>query len=236
MNLEIAPDRDTAIDRLCERIVGASPRSLVLTGGTTAGAAYEQLASPAWRARLDWSQVTLFFGDERRVPPDDETSCYRLAWETLISRVEPRAVERMRGEAPDADAEAERYAALLPERLDVTLLSMGEDGHCASLFPGSPQLAERERLCVTGLAPYPPFERITLTLPALNRSRLVLILALGERKRDALNRIRSGESLPSAQVAPPDGEVVWIADGAAAGASADERGSSRSLPRSPPTV
>ena len=93
---------------------------------------------------------------------------------------------------------------------------MGEDGHCASLFPGSPQLAERERLCTTGLAPYAPFERFTLTLPALDRSRLVLILVLGEQasaRRSA--RSARGEQLPSAQVAPVDGEVVWIVDRAA---------------------
>jgi 6-phosphogluconolactonase len=217
MNIDVCPDADAAILGLCERIVAAAPRSLVLTGGTTAGAAYNLLASEAWRERMDWSQVTLYFGDERRVPPDDPGSCYRLAVETLLTGVTPAAVERMRGEEPDGDAEAARYAALLPERLDITLLSMGEDGHCASLFPGSPQLAERERLCATGLASYAPFERITLTLPALDRSRLVLILALGERKRDALARIRAGEQLPSAQVAPTDGEVVWIADRAAAG-------------------
>jgi 6-phosphogluconolactonase len=217
MNLDVSPDTATAIDRLCERIAGAAPRSLVLTGGTTAGAAYEQLASPAWRERVAWSQVTLYFGDERRVPPDDEGSCYRLAAETLLAGLTPAGVERMRGEEPDGDAEAERYGALLPGRLDVTLLSMGEDGHCASLFPGSPQLAERERPCVTGLAPYAPRERITLTLPALARSRLVLILALGERKREALARIRAGERLPSAQVTPAGGEVVWIVDRAALG-------------------
>jgi 6-phosphogluconolactonase len=137
--------------------------------------------------------------------------------ETLLSGVTPAGVERMRGEEPDGDAEADRYGSLLPGRLDVTLLSMGEDGHCASLFPGSPQLAERDKLCTTGLAPYAPYERITLTLPALERSRLVLILALGERKRAALARIRAGEPLPSAQVAPPDGEVVWVVDRAALG-------------------
>ena len=216
MNLDVSPDADAAIERLCELIAKAAPRSLVLTGGTTAGAAYRLLASEAWRDRLDWSQVTLYFGDERRVPPDDEGSCYRLAMDTLAG-VTPARVERMRGEEPDGDAEADRYAALLPERLDVTLLSMGEDGHCASLFPGSPQLAERERLCTTGLAPYAPYERITLTLPALDRSRLVLILALGERKRDALARIRAGERLPSALVEPTDGQVVWIVDQAALG-------------------
>ena len=217
MNLDVSPGPDAAIARLCELIAGAAPASLVLTGGTTAGAAYDLLASEAWRTRLDWSRVTLYFGDERRVPPDDEGSCYRLVTETLLRGVTPAGVERMRGEEPDGEAEAHRYGALLPDRLDVTLLSMGEDGHCASLFPGSAQLAERERLCATGLAPYPPHERITLTLPALERSRLVLILALGERKREALARIRSGEALPSAQVAPVDGEVVWIVDRAALG-------------------
>jgi 6-phosphogluconolactonase len=215
VNLDVSSSAEEAIGRLCESIVAAAPRSLVLTGGTTAGAAYGQLASQAWRERVDWSQVALYFGDERRVPPDDPGSCYRLAAETLMAGVTPASVERMRGEEPDGDAEAARYGALLPERLDVTLLSMGEDGHCASLFPGSPQLEERERLCTTGLAPYAPYERITLTLPALARSRLVLILALGERKRDALARIRAGERLPSAQVAPLAGEVVWLVDEAA---------------------
>ena len=216
MKLDASPDADAAIERLCGLIAEAAPQSLVLTGGTTAGAAYRRLASEAWRDRLEWSQITLYFGDERRVPPDDEGSCYRLATETLAG-VTPAGIERMRGEEPDGEAEADRYAALLPERFDVTLLSMGEDGHCASLFPGSPQLAERERLCTTGLAPYAPYERITLTLPALDRSRLVLILALGERKRDALARIRAGERLPSALVEPSDGQVVWIVDQAALG-------------------
>ena len=100
--------------------------------------------------------MTLYFGDERRVPPDDEGSCYRLASETLLSGVTPAGVERMRGEEPDGDGEAARYGALLPARLDVTLLSMGEDGHCASLFPGAPQLEERARLCATAVASYEP--------------------------------------------------------------------------------
>jgi 6-phosphogluconolactonase len=217
VNLDVSAGAEEAIGRLCERIVAVAPRSLVLTGGTTAGAAYDLLASEAWRERLDWAGVTLYFGDERRVPPDDPGSCYRLVTETLLTGVTPAGVERMRGEEPDGEAEADRYGALLPHKLDVTLLSMGEDGHCASLFPGSPQLEEPERLCVAGLAPYAPVERITLTLPALARSRLVLILALGERKREALGRIRGGEPLPSSLVAPTDGEVVWIADEAALG-------------------
>jgi 6-phosphogluconolactonase len=217
MNLDISPSPEAAIERLCTLIAAAQPTSLVLTGGTTAGAAYTALASEAWRNRVDWSGVTLYFGDERRVPPDDPGSCFLLAEQTLLAGVTPAGVERMRGEEPDGDGEAARYASLLPERFDVTLLSMGEDGHCASLFPGSPQLAEHRLLCTTGLAPYAPYERITLTLPALDRSRLVLILALGERKREPLARIRAGERLPSALVAPDDGEVVWLVDHAALG-------------------
>ena len=76
MKLDVSSTADAAVGRLCELIADAAPGSLVLTGGTTAGAAYELLASDAWRARLDWSRVTLYFGDERRVPPDDEGSCY----------------------------------------------------------------------------------------------------------------------------------------------------------------
>ena len=217
MNVLEHETAEQAIAALCERVVESAPTSLVLTGGTTAGAAYRLLASEAWRDRIDWSRVTLYFGDERRVPPDDEGACFRLAQETLLTGVSPMAVERMRGEARDVEAEADRYAALVPTRFDVTLLSMGDDGHCASLFPGSPQLDESERLCVPGLAPYVPVERYTLTLAALARSRLVLILALGERKADALARIRAGEPLPASMVQPSDGEVVWLADRAAVG-------------------
>jgi len=106
MNLDVSADADSAIERLCDLIAGAAPRSLVVTGGTTAGAAYELLASEAWRERLDWSRVTLYLGDERRVPPDDPGSCYLLVAETLLTGVTPAGVERMRGEEPDGDAEA----------------------------------------------------------------------------------------------------------------------------------
>lgn len=217
MNILVYSDPERTIRALCERIVRAQPSSLVLTGGSTAGAAYKLLASEEWRRRIDWPGLTLYFGDERRVPPDDEGSCFRLAETTLLAGVNPLAVERMRGEAADPEAEAARYAASLPGRFDVTLLSMGEDGHCASLFPGSPQLAETERLCVPGIAPYEPAERYTLTLPALDRSRLVLVMAIGSKKRDALARLQAGEGLPSGLVAPPDGEVIWFADEDAAG-------------------
>jgi 6-phosphogluconolactonase len=216
LDLRVHETRDAAVDAFCEQIWEAAPRTLVLTGGSTAGDAYRMLAEPANRDRLDWGQVELLFGDERRVPPDSRDSNYLLVAETLLSGVRPGRVERMRGEAADPEAEARRYEGLIPDRLDVTLLGMGEDGHCASLFPGEPVLEERERLVVPSTAHYPPYERYTMTFPALNRSKLVLFLVLGAKKAPALGAIARGDDLPSARVRPTDGHVIWIVDRPAA--------------------
>jgi 6-phosphogluconolactonase len=216
MDVRVFDDRAATVHAFCELVVEAQPSTFVLTGGTTAGAAYELLSSDDWRGRLDWGRMTLLFGDERRVPPDSSDSCFHLAQETLLTHVRPSAVERMRGEAHDPDAEAERYGALVPERLDVVMLGMGDDGHCASLFPGEPSLDVTDRLCIPSRAHYAPFERLTLTFPALNRGRLVLFLVVGESKADALAAIAGGEDRPSARVQPADGGVVWVVDQAAA--------------------
>jgi 6-phosphogluconolactonase len=216
LDVRVHETRDAAVDAVCELIWEAAPRSLVLTGGSTAGDAYRLLAEPDNRDRLDWGSVELLFGDERRVPPDSRDSNYRLAAETLLAGVRPGRVERMLGEAADPEAEARRYAGLIPERLDVTLLGMGDDGHCASLFPGEPVLEERERLVVPSHAHYAPFERYTLTYAALDRSKLVLFFVLGANKAEALGAIARGEDRPSARVRPTDGHVIWIVDRAAA--------------------
>jgi 6-phosphogluconolactonase len=217
LDLRVHDTREQTIAAFCDALVAAQPRSYVLTGGTTAGDAYLLLASDGWRDRLPWGEMTLYFGDERRVPPDSEESCFHLVQTTLLMGVRPRAVERMRGEADDPEAEADRYGALIPEWLDFTMLGMGDDGHCASLFPGEPVLEVRDRLCVPSRAHYPPYERLTLTFPALNRSRLVAFLVIGERKAPALAAIARGEDLPAGRVRPADGRVVWFVDRAAAG-------------------
>jgi 6-phosphogluconolactonase len=216
MDVRVHEDKPSAIRTFCELIWEAAPRSLVLTGGGTAGDAYRMLSSDEGRERLDWGSVEVFFGDERRVPPDSEDSNYHLAQETLLGGVRPARVERMRGEAEDIESEADRYAALLPGRLDVTLLGMGDDGHCASLFPGEPVLHETGRLVVPSQGHYEPRGRYTLTFPALNSSRLVLFLVLGSKKARALGEIARGADLPSANVRPDDGRVVWIVDREAA--------------------
>jgi 6-phosphogluconolactonase len=216
MDVQVFEDRSAAILGFCELLVEARPSTVVLTGGTTAGDAYTLLASDGWRDRLPWGEATLYFGDERRVPPDSPDSCYRLAADTLLAGVTPKAVERMRGEADDPEAEADRYGALIPDRLDVVMLGMGDDGHCASLFPGEPSLDVTDRLCIPSRAHYAPFERLTLTYPALDRARLVVFLVIGEKKAEALAAIQRGEDRPAGRVHPPDGRVVWVADRAAA--------------------
>ena len=212
MNARVHADRRAAVEALCEHIVTLQPRTLVLTGGSTAGDAYRLLASPAWRSRLTWGEMTLLFGDERRVPPTSDDSNYRLVEQTLLAGVTPAAVERMHGEAEDPAAEADRYGALVPERLDLTLLGMGDDGHCASLFPGEPALNVSDRLCVPSRAHYAPFERFTLTYPALNRSQHVAFLVLGSSKAEAVAAIARGDDRPAGRVAPAGADVTWFLD------------------------
>jgi 6-phosphogluconolactonase len=216
IDIRVQDTIDQGVETVCELVWDAAPRSLVLTGGTSCSDVYRMLAHPQYRDRLDWGSVELLWSDERRVPPDSPDSNYRLAAETLLAGVRPGRVERMLGEAADPEAEAVRYAGLVPEQLDVVMLGMGADGHCASLFPGEPVLDITDRLVVPSRAHYAPFERYTMTFPALDRARLVVFFVLGASKADALAAIVRGEDLPSARVRPTNGSVIWIVDRAAA--------------------
>lgn len=195
---------------------------IALAGGSTPKAAYEAAA----KSGADWSRSTLWFGDERCVDPDDDLSNFRMAREALIDRLEEGPeVRRMPGElGPEAGAEAyeRQLDAGLPDgRLDLILLGLGPDGHCASLFPGAPALAERARRAVgvpeAGMEPFVP--RITLTLPVLNAGREVVFLAAGESKAEAVARAFAappGPETPSSLVAPADGSLVVMLDERAA--------------------
>jgi 6-phosphogluconolactonase len=169
--------------------------SIVLTGGSTPGRAYERAAE---RAR-DWGRVDLWWGDERCVPPEDERSNYRLARETLLDRLEvqPRSVHRIRGELAPDEAARELDEALQGVMLDLVLLGLGPDGHMASLFAGSPQLAVEDRLATSGPAGLEPFvDRVTLTVPALLSANRIVFLVSGEGKADAVARAFEGEITP----------------------------------------
>jgi 6-phosphogluconolactonase len=169
--------------------------SIVLTGGESVGGAYEQAA----RLQPDWRRVTLWWGDERCVPPDDERSNFRLGKETLLDRVEvaPREVHRMRGEL-DPQAAADDYeAAVEGVTLQLLLLGLGGDGHMASLFAGSPQLAVEDRRVAWGPSGLEPFvDRVTLTLPAIRSAERIVFLVTGEGKADAVARAFGGEISP----------------------------------------
>ena len=164
----------------------------MLTGGASVGDAYEHAA----RLEPDWSKVTLWWGDERCVPPDDERSNYRLAKETLLDRLEvpPAAVHRMRGELDPAVA-ADEYDALLEGvEFQLLLLGLGGDGHMASLFAGSRQLDVVDRRVTWGPAGLEPFvDRVTLTLPAIQSAARIVFLVAGEGKAEAVARAFGGE-------------------------------------------
>ncbi|SRR6266542_2837940 len=168
--------------------------TIVLTGGSSVASAYELAAA----LEPDWSGASVWWSDERCVPPDDPRSNFGLAKRTLLDRLDEQPdVHRVRGELDPADASGEYERALEGVVLDLLLLGLGTDGHIASLFPGSPQLDERERLVTSGPAGLEPFvDRVTMTLPALLSARRILFLVTGADKADAVERAFGGEIAP----------------------------------------
>jgi 6-phosphogluconolactonase len=193
VQLTVAADPEDAAVRAAAALAAAARTggSISLAGSNTPRRSYELLAA---EAGIDWSRVHLWFGDERCVAPDDPGSNYRMARESLISRIDIPAgnVHRIRGE-DDPDAAAAAYAGEIEGlSLDVALLGLGPDGHTASLFPESPALGVRDRAAVAVTASKPPPRRITLTLPVFERAASILILAPGESKADAIAAVLRG--------------------------------------------
>jgi 6-phosphogluconolactonase len=204
--------------------------SVALSGGSTPKVLFELLAkgepsTPAWP--FDWNRVHIFFGDERCVPPDHVESNYKMAYDTLLSRVPlPTSnVHRMKGEI-DPNEAAKEYGQTLKHLygdggLDLVLLGMGDDGHTASLFPGTPALDETHHRVVAQLVEKSTTGRswrITMTAPFINRSREVAVLMAGAGKADRLAEVLHGPRDPHRlpiQLIQPAGRMVWIVDEAA---------------------
>jgi len=202
-----------------ELVAGArTGQSLVLTGGGTPGRAYELAAE----REPDWSAASLWWGDERCVPPEDERSNFRLARENLLDRIEapPREVQRIRGELGGEEAAREYDELLRGAQLDYVLLGLGPDGHAASLFPGQPTLQERERRAIPAEAKLEPFvERVTLTLPVLCSAPEVVFIVTGEAKAEAAERAFArppGPETPASLIRSAEGRTRVVADEAAA--------------------
>jgi len=202
---------DWVAKHLVEAVAGGQRASLALSGGSTPGPVYRELA----KRDVPWALVDFYFVDERFVPPDHPESNYLLAEEALFKPlgVGPHQIFRMQGERADREQTARDYARQLPPELDVVVLGMGEDGHTASLFPGHEALQEKERRVLAVVGPKPPPWRLTLTLPVLQSARKVLGLVSGAGKRDMVRRVLAGEELPAAKVE----HAQWMMDRGAAG-------------------
>ena len=212
-----------AADRIADTVRAGG--HIALSGGSTPKASHERVA----RLDLDWGQTTLWFGDDRAVPPDHEHSNFAMAKSSLLDRLAgaPPTVHRIHGElgyqeAADAyDRKMKEVFGDDPPRIDLLMLGLGPDAHCASLFPGDAALGERERL-VTGVETpgMPPLvSRVTVTLPVLNAAREVVFLISGEDKAEAVARAfgdAPDPDAPASLVRPDPGRLLVLLDPPAA--------------------
>jgi 6-phosphogluconolactonase len=238
--IKVLPDVTEIAYNAAERIIAAANRaagegrtfSIALAGGSTPKALYELLATPAYRSRVDWPRVEVFFGDERTVPADHSDSNYRMAHEALLSKVPIPGdnVYRMAGELEPNEA-AKEYGRMLKEKfgeggLDLVLLGMGDDGHTASLFPETAALDETRHRCVANFVPRLSTWRVTLTAPFINLSKDVILLVAGASKATRLQEVLEGprdpRRLPVQLIRPVDGRLTWLVDAPAAGMTAEE--------------
>ncbi len=223
-------------ERVGEAFVAAGRRRVTdrgrfvvaLAGGNTPRLLYEFLAREC-RESLPWDRVHFFWSDERYVPPGHPDSNYRMAREALLDHIDvpPANIHRPETDLDDPDEAARRYERELQEllgddpRLDWVLLGLGEDGHVASLFPGSPLLSETERLvAVVHDSPKPPPTRLTMTLPIINDASEVHFLVTGEAKAEAVRATlegpRDSRHVPAQAVQPAEGTLTWWLDSDAA--------------------
>lgn len=200
-----------------------------LSGGSTPRALFTVLSAPPYVGRIDWRHTYVIWGDERCVPPDHPQSNYRMARDTLLDHVPLPAsqVLRMEGELDPVQA-ATRYEAKLRDLFpgapwpsaDVMLLGLGDDGHTASLFPGTAALAERDRWVAANFVPQLDTWRLTLTIPAINAAQQVMFLVAGASKAPTLRAVLRGyhqpETWPAQAIQPSSGALIWLVDAAAA--------------------
>lgn len=204
--------------------------SVALAGGSTPQALYRLLAGPPFAGEVDWRRVHVFWGDERCVPPDHPDSNYGMARLALLDHVPllPENIHRMAGEKEPQQAAAgyeEELRAFFEARrlsspcFDLVLLGMGEDGHTASLFPGTAAVREQERWVVAHLVAALKARRITLTPVILNQAAQTTFLVSGAGKAERLRQVLEGpaqpEQLPAQAIHPQNGRLTWLVDEAA---------------------
>jgi 6-phosphogluconolactonase len=197
---------------------------VALTGGSSPVALYKLLATPSYQEKIDWKKVFVFWGDERWVALDDDLSNAKMAFDTLLDKVNiPKSnIFPMYKEGISAEDYALEYENSIKSitgddgRFDLILLGMGDDGHTASLFPGQAVLQEQDKwVAAYYLEPQTMF-RITLTAPLINKARQIVVITFGENKAEALNEVLHGaynpEKYPSQLIKPVDGELLFLTD------------------------
>jgi 6-phosphogluconolactonase len=193
---------------------------IALSGGNTPAPVYARIALEA--RDFPWESVRFTFGDERCVPPDDPQSNFRMARENLFvpAAVPEKSIMRMRGEI-DPQIAAQEYEdqldAIASEsgesiyKHDLILLGLGDDGHTASLFPGTAALDEMTRRVVANFVPKLNALRLTFTFPLIDHARHILFLVGASKSPQLIERVLAGDpQFPAARVNPSVGEVTWI--------------------------
>jgi 6-phosphogluconolactonase len=218
------------LETALEAVAARDRFAVALSGGSTPKGLFQQLAEEPYLSLMPWSKTFIFWVDERHVPFTDETSNYRMTQEFLLSKVPVPAENITPGTQPNRPVQD--AANWLENRLrkffgagqlpvfDYALMGMGDDGHTASLFPGTPQLNEREKWVVGYFVDSAKKERVSLTFPVLNAARRLVVLAEGPKKAAMLQKVLDGPSEPPRypiQYLRPTGRLVFMVDQAAAG-------------------
>jgi 6-phosphogluconolactonase len=234
--LKVVPDVSSLIRVAVDEISVAAQAAIrehgkftiALSGGNTPRDVYASWAEQ-WKASFPWNKTFFFFGDERSVPLDHPDSNFRMARESLFSKVPVPEQNIFRTPAElGATKAAEEYEKTLKEffklqpgewpRLDVILLGIGEEGHTASLFPGSAALSETSRLVAPNWIEKLKTDRITFTFPVINNAAETMFLVAGAAKAEIVKEIflSQGEKYPAQRVRPAHGRLLWIVDQPAA--------------------
>jgi 6-phosphogluconolactonase len=237
LNPIVFPDQPGFIDGAADFIVDCAAQAIAdhgrftiaLSGGGTPRPIYVRLATTDYRDRIEWSKVHIFFGDERCVPPDDSRSNYRMAREALLDHVSLPSdhIHRLQGETdpPQAALLYEQelqhlFRSLTFPVFDLICLGLGDNGHTASLFPGTAALREKERWVVAQYVEVMATWRVTFTAPLINAARHIVFLVEGAGKAEVVWRVLAGpyqpDVLPAQLIQPVNGQLHWLADAAAA--------------------
>lgn len=227
---EIARQAARLFSSLATRSCQLSGRfTVALSGGSTPRRLFSVIATTPYLESIRWEKIFFFWGDERCVAPDHPESNYRMAYQTLLTKVPVPSgnIFRIPAEDPDPHRAAQNYSdairdffAPAPPRFDLVFLGMGTDGHTASLFPGTTALTVSDRIAVANYVEKFNAWRITLTAATINAAHHIVFLVTGEDKAEPLKDVIEGEKLPdiypSQLISPTDGTLHWMVDRAAA--------------------